>query len=200
MSLGGFTTLMAGLEPGYVDDRAKALVPMAGSACFLTNAAFEAPGPPMLILHGDADAIVDYEANAGTLYDHAHEPRRLARLVDGTHTGFVDATAQLMGALDHADELGCAALGASLDDIDQEEFDAAFPPDGDYLVPECPMACEGELGAGMDPVRQVQLTRAMTRAFLAGILDSDAEALAFVDEGVGLEGDVVVTTGGPRGE
>ncbi len=104
LSLGGLTTALAGMHPAVRDDRFGALIAAAPATCTLGVEVFEGPNPPLLVVHGDSDQILDFDTHARPLGTSAAFLSRvwLAKLIGGTHTGFPDVTAELFDNLDHA--------------------------------------------------------------------------------------------------
>ena len=85
-SLGGFTSLAAGYNPKLRDKRVGAVAEWAGS--YVDALANGGPpvddGPPLLIVHGDADATVGYSAALATAAA-VGPPWGLITLVGGEH-------------------------------------------------------------------------------------------------------------------
>ena len=188
LSLGGLTTSLVGLHPAVSDPRIDAIVPVAPATCSLGVESFDAPNPPMLIIHGDGDAILDYEEQAVPLFERSSGPRWLARLIGGTHTGFPDLTAELFDGLDHADSVGCGTIESAIDDPDGPMVDP-IDGEGEVLNPDCTAPCvdvEG-YGLGMRPTRQVELLKGLMHAFLDAQSVGDDEALLWIEAGVGLQ-------------
>jgi hypothetical protein len=196
-SMGGLTTALVGLHPAVSDPRLHALIPTAPATCTLGVEVFDAPNPPMLVVHGDGDAILDFDEQALPLFERSKGPRWLARLSGGTHTGFPDVTAGLFDGLDHADSVGCSQIedaisGGELPDVD--------PVDGvgGVIDSGCTAPCtdlEG-YGLGMKPTRQVDLFFALMHVFLDA-QRGDEDALLWLEAGIGLqETDVEVLIGG----
>ena len=200
-SLGGFTTLLAAYDPDELDPRVRAVVAMAAVSCFVPARSFDQPGPPLLVLHGDADALIEYQSQALPLFAAARPPKVLVTLARGTHTGMADVAAEILDALDHADEVGCAALGTVLGD----DPDTTWPPvawqslGAPFLESDCALPCqhEGPLEGGMSTVRQVHLQRVAVRAFLDAHLRADAEADLFLGTGLGPQNEDVTVEVAP---
>lgn len=198
LSLGGLTTALVGLHPAVADPRIDAIVPVAPATCSLGVEIFDAPNPPMLIIHGDGDAVLAFEEQAVPLFERSSGPRWLARLVGGTHTGFPDLTAELFDGLEHADSVGCGTIEGA---IDGEEGPTVDPIDGegDVLDSDCTPACldlEG-YGVGMRPTRQVELLKGLMHAFLDAETGADPDARLWIEAGIGLqEEDVEIRVGG----
>lgn len=164
LSLGGMTTLLGGLYPPLKETRADALIAVAAPGCSLPMSSFDAPTPPLLVVHGDIDAIVPYADNALPVYEAADAPKVLVTLKGGTHTGFPDLSAGFLDAMDNADSLGCDSIAGNL----PEGGDISDLLEGETpLMATCAMPCEDELPTGaMKPTRQVVLLQAAVRAFL----------------------------------
>jgi dienelactone hydrolase len=89
-SLGGVTTIGL-LNDCCIDPRIDAYIPMSGIAVPFPNGAFTYDERhPVLLVHGEDDAIVPY---AGSLhvFDEAHRPKYLLALIDGSHIPFIGA-------------------------------------------------------------------------------------------------------------
>ena len=89
-SLGGLTTLLAGLHPGYRDHRIKAIMPLSPFACFIDDEDyFPATGLPVLLVGGDADKIVEWNGNMPHAFTLVDAPwKYLIKVFGGTHAGF----------------------------------------------------------------------------------------------------------------
>ena len=165
-------------------------------ACSLGEDVLEAPNPPLLIMHGDADAILPIEDNIPPLFDGLTGPRWLATLASGTHTGFPDASAGLFDGLEHADILGCGQIAGALPDDATNPATDELDGVGGVLGVDCAAPCEDEsmLVNGMKPTRQVELSYALVRAFLDSQLQQDPEGTLWLEAGVGLqEADVAMS-------
>lgn len=198
MSLGGTTTLLASLYPPTRDDRVDAIVAVAPATCMLPLDSFGADEPPILFVHGDADAFVPLSANSQPAYDASDDPKALVTLKAGTHTGFPDATASLFDAVPNADSIGCSAAGAVLSQMEDGAMTELIPAGTTLLSDECAAPCEGELvTTTMKPLRQGLLLRASVDAFLASVFDGDADAGAWLSSGLAeAESDVSVQAEG----
>ncbi len=198
LSLGGMTTALVGMHPAVSDDRIDALLPVAPATCALGLESFDAPNPPMLIVHGTADAVLAHDEHALALFERATGPRWLASLIGGTHTGFPDVTAGLFDDLEHADSVGCGTIEGSVETSTPVIVDPV-DGEGDILGPDCSAPCVdlAGYGRGMRPTRQVRLLMALARAFLDAQLRGDADALLWLEAGIGLqEEDVDLLIGG----
>jgi fermentation-respiration switch protein FrsA (DUF1100 family) len=84
-SLGGMTTMGIALNTCCRDPRIRAAVPMAGSLVPYPDGSYDgAIGPPLLIIHGDADDTVPYQS-ALDAYALARAPKALLTHLGGGH-------------------------------------------------------------------------------------------------------------------
>ncbi len=154
-SLGAGVSLMAGFTSGLRDSRLSLVITCAAGA-YEGQTVFDIPDSavPLLLIHGDIDAIIPYDGNAPVLLSAAPGPAYLLTLVGGTHTGFSNASALFFWA-DNADIIGCSALAMAGLDL-----------------------CDMPLPAGMDPQRQHDLTALATWNFIAMHFSRDLEKRA----------------------
>ena len=143
-SLGAGVSLMAGFKSGLRDPRLSLVVTFAAGA-YEGQTIFDTPdiAIPLLLIHGDIDAIIPYDGNAPVLLSAAPGPAYLLTLAGGTHTGFSNVST-LFFWTDNVDNVGCAALSMAGLDV-----------------------CDLPLPAGMDPQRQHDLTAMATWNFIA---------------------------------
>ena len=186
MSLGGFVTLLAGFHPEWSDPRVDAVIGLAPSSCYLPERAMVDATIPTMIIHGTSDILLPFELNAQPVFDALDGDAWLVSLQEGTHTGFPDATAGLLGDLEHADEVGCSALGGNLPSEDEAGTEDIFGADEVFLTDSCPLPCEdgGPTTRGMRPLRQVELTKVAMRTFLDGVVRGEEEGLAILERGL----------------
>jgi dienelactone hydrolase len=198
MSLGGTTVLLAGLDAPFRDPRVDAVIAVAPGACIVPAATFDGDEPPVLYVHGDADAMVPYAAHVLPAYEATDDPKALVTLLGGTHTGFPDATAALFDGLPNADAVGCGAAGGLIQATDPSAIAAMFPEGTAFLNEDCAAACEGELPQQtMRPTRQGLLLRAAANAFLAAEIGGDVQAARWLVDGLPrAEADVTVRAEG----
>jgi dienelactone hydrolase len=180
VSMGGLTTLLVALHPVLQDRRVKAALPIAALSSFFLPGFYHTRELPLLFLHGDTDAFIDYELNSRRAFESAMPNAHLVTLERGTHAAFAvqfDAsTIALLNDLlgkpgahpSNPDGFGCGAVadalhgGASpLDGLGgRENFVDDHPANG--LSP-----CDGDeyKKAAMDPAVQVGLTATTAAAF-----------------------------------
>jgi predicted dienelactone hydrolase len=189
-SLGAFTVMLAGLHPSERHAAVGGVILLAGSGCHLPTTTFDGPELPLLLLHGDRDAIIPLADGARPIFVAAPAPAWLVTLVDGTHTGFVDSMAELLSGLTHADSLGCDALTGELPAAPSADYTAWFSSlGGTPLTQDCAPACSdlSVLDRGMNTLRQVELTAVTVRAFVAAVRHGDADAREFLGERLAAE-------------
>lgn len=188
-SLGAFTATLAGFHPAERHDAVVGVVLMAGPACYVPDNTFEGSETPLLVIHGDRDAIVPFENGAEALFDAAPGERWLLRLAGGTHTGFVDAMTELLLGLAHADSVGCSAISGQIPGVDEVRSDYEswwLGMGGVPLIDDCAEACGDPslLETSMSPDRQVEILDVAVRAFIEWVLRGDERARRFLDKGL----------------
>jgi fermentation-respiration switch protein FrsA (DUF1100 family) len=88
-SLGGVTTLGVAANSCCLDPRADAAVAFSGGPLPFTGGTyFSEPTPPLMLVHGTADAIAPYAASVA-VYSQAPPPKALLRLERAPHTPFL---------------------------------------------------------------------------------------------------------------
>jgi predicted dienelactone hydrolase len=144
--MGAGVSLLAGFKSGFRDPRLSLVVAFAAAARReQAQIIFDRPdnAVPLLLIHGDIDAIIPYAENAPALLSAAPGPAYLLTLFGGTHAGFAHVSTGFFWT-DNPDTVGCAAL--SIVGLDM---------------------CDLPLPAGMDPQRQHDLTAMATWNFIA---------------------------------
>lgn len=177
-SLGALTTFLVTHHPDLRDPRIGAAITYAGPAFMFTELFWNHAEVPILLVHGDIDVIIEYEANAVRAFERAAPMAGLVTILGGTHTGFA-AMAALLGFAANPDEVGCATIAGALPE-DQPNMLLAFVDEEKGIVAEesPPICPEGELPPSMAVSRQHQLTIAASRAFLELNLSTDSTARA----------------------
>ncbi|MFO0693894.1 MAG: hypothetical protein U0230_10095 [Polyangiales bacterium] len=178
VSLGGMTTLLVTYHTSLRDPRIDVAVAMAPVSGLFTPTFYEPSNAPLLVLHGDIDAILDYRVHAEAVRANAHAPRSLLTIAGGTHTGFTALSHLFEDATNNVDSVGCmqltmggssdpnlmysmwiTSLGGAQAGVEQPATASAF--------------CPATLPDGMHPIRQLSITSAAAYAFIASYLDAD---------------------------
>jgi predicted dienelactone hydrolase len=191
LSLGGLTTTLAAFHPVLRDPRISAAVSIAGPSAMFTDTFFANARLPFLMIAGDADAIVDYAANAAPLPGKLVHGGALLTLAGGSHTGFSPMSDGVMRAFGNPDRIGCFALSRTLHIEPRESpfADLGRPDQGILAAGDLPLPCakgapERALAAG----RQLMITTLALHAFFeshwASDLDERARAAAYLAEGI----------------
>ena len=119
LSLGGMTSTLVGFHSDLRDPRVAAVVSIAGPSVMFTPAFFETADLPFLMIAGDEDAVVDYEANAASLPARA-PGAGLVTLRAGSHIGFAEIARYLFRWAANVDNFACRRLLAVLADRSPE--------------------------------------------------------------------------------
>jgi dienelactone hydrolase len=189
-SLGAYTNTLAGFHPAERHPAVVAVILLAPSGCYIPDNTFDEAEIPLMIIHGDKDAIIPWENGPEALFSAARGERWLLRLQNGTHTGFVDAMTDLLGGLAHADSVGCSAISGQIPDVVEirSDYQAWWMGLGGMpLIEDCSDPCSDPslLEVGMKPERQVEILDVATRAFLMYVLENDRRARRFLDRDLG---------------
>lgn len=175
LSLGGLTTTLVAAHPTMRDPRIKAAVSIAGPGDIFGRDYFAA-APPLLMIAGTADEIVDYEENAAPIPARLREGGLLT-ITGATHVGFTHVATGFLRVFSSADAFICS--------LAKESFEArAHPFAGRFGGPELGLlepatftpACTKELAASVTPKRQQDLTTVAVHAFFASRFDADEGA------------------------
>ena len=189
LSLGGTTTFLAAFRPTLRDPRVRAAAPMAGGTCFFGPSFYGTRSVPLLIVHGDLDAIVPYPQNAVFAFDEANRPKYLATLVGGSHTGFADGT-EIFDTQNNVDDVGCFALRGTLPEGgNQSLLDDLGGAAAGIIAGDCPAPCSGSspLPRAIRPSRQHQLTILTIVPFFEATFRGDQRARHFLEETAAAE-------------
>lgn len=213
VSLGGLTSLLVAHHRSLHDPRVRAAAPMAAPASFLTRTFYDHRDVPLLLMHGDRDAFVNYDDNARVAWRNASPYARLLTVVDGSHTGFglpIDGwavdLAQWFSDDDDAhprnpDGLGCGFIGDQLADVDDSMFDALGGADDGVVVTDADRAalpCAGDevTRPALDATTHGRLARTALLAFFNAHLASSSvaqqEACRFLVENLAAHDDLVL--------
>jgi len=189
LSMGAMTTSLAAFHRDLRDDRVDVAVTLAGPSSMFSETFYSFAKVPLLLVHGDADAIVDFDANARAAFERAQAPVDLITIVEGSHTGFAN-TATLFDRRETADEIGCN----SIDDLLPEDdtfLDALGGEELGVIRAVTPVPCQGELPPAMPPSKQHELTVLSVVPFFEQHLSADAatrgDACRYLTEGLVAE-------------
>jgi predicted dienelactone hydrolase len=203
LSLGGLTTWLVTYHPVFRDARVRAAHAMAAPACLFRSQFFRNADVPRMVLHGDSDAIIPFAENGRRAFRGGGAARHLVQMFDASHTGF-SVFATLFDPMVHYDEIGCAAIGAGLGEIDEDDNPfgflggPAFGLRGDAA--RCALPCQDGVPAGpaLEATVHHEITRVAATAFFEAHLRDDDAAYCFLAAGVGESGELtrVRTRGG----
>ena len=191
VSLGGLTTLLVTFHPRFHDARIKVAMPIAALSGFFAPGFYHTRELPLLLVHGDMDAIVNYELNARRAFMRAAPNARLITIAKGTHAAFGaefdPSLAPVLNALiapDNADPsnpdgVGCGAVGATLQKTGPE-FITALGDAKDFInVDEAKLLpCEGDeyTHPAIDPDEQEDIVLRSAIPFFDAHLGSTPDA------------------------
>lgn len=200
LSLGGGTTLLTTFHPTLRDPRIDVAVAFAPVAALFGPDFYATTNTPLLVLFGNADAILDYTVHAAAVRANAQAPRSLLTLDRGTHTGFTNISLVFEGepGYEHIDALGCNGLMMTGGSGTQPDlYTLLGGAAAGLVIPTVEGAfCVTPLGIGMAPSRQLEITNAATLTFLDAYLATDSvareRACAYSERGLPLEADVTL--------
>jgi poly(3-hydroxybutyrate) depolymerase len=194
LSLGGLTSTLAAFHPVLRDPRLSAAVSIAGPSAIFSSAFFAHARLPFLMIAGDADAMVDFAANAAPLPGKLQHGGALLAIGGGSHTGFSPMADGLMRAFGSPDRIGCFALTRTLEvDAMRERYAALGRPEQGVVIPnEVVMPCaHGVPPRALAAGRQLAITTLALHAFLeshwAKNTETRADAARFLAEGLGRD-------------
>ncbi len=166
LSLGGLTTQLATFHRDRRDPRIAAAVSIAGPSAPLEALFFEASDIPFMMIAGDADAIVPYQANAAPIPEKA-PGSLLVSLSGGSHVGFASVATTVLRWARHPDRLVCPMLLNGLDREGNEDELLLQPDPQNGISTTMAMPCDMQTwDRAMRPARQQMLTRLAVYAFL----------------------------------
>lgn len=175
-SWGGLTTLLTAFGP-YSDARVKAILPIAGPACFMDPTSASDTSVPMLVVDGSIDLLVP-RASAHPAYEFAKAPKYYVEIAGANHLRFADVD------IDDAAIVGLVGSGAN------------FQPDSLQVINQLggnSSACLANFGAAPpdDPPlaldRQQEILRAFALPFFDAYLKHSDAAKKFLQEDVAAQ-------------
>jgi predicted dienelactone hydrolase len=181
LSLGGLTSTLAAFHPTLRDPRISAAVSIAGPSAMFAPRFFQSADVPFLMIAGDADAIVDYAANAAPLPGKLAHGGALLTLAGGSHAGFAPMSDGLMRVLGNPDRIGCWALRRALDVKPGANPFAGLGGEEQGLLTalDLPPPCaRGAPREALAPGRQLMITTLALRAQFESVWERGAKARA----------------------
>jgi predicted dienelactone hydrolase len=193
LSLGGLTTLLVAFHDKLRDPRVTSAFAIAAPSCFLTAPFYQTTRMPLMLLQGDADLIVPFQANSVRAFGFAQQPKQLVALARGSHTAFASLASVLDPTMNY-DRIGCSAIqGATNVSSFAALGDASDGISSDTSI--CPAACAMP---PMDPSlladRQQALTKIIGAAFFDATIKGDAAAEKFLQTRLAPENAEVTST------
>jgi hypothetical protein len=141
---------------------------------------------PSLILGGETDSVTPFGLNFTPLYQNNASPKFLAKILNGSHLGFVTNAPALESSF------APAPIDAGLCSI--------LPQANDPVAQACGFCTTLPSAPQLPAQRQLDITRAMGLAFLEAYLRSEPLPEVFLEQIAERENDeLVVTYDGPHG-
>jgi predicted dienelactone hydrolase len=195
LSMGGSTTFLATFHPMLRDPRVRAAAPMAGVACFFGPDFYAQTHVPLLIVHGDIDAVVPYQGNGVFAFGEANPPKYLVTIAAGSHTGFTSGIETIFENVNNPDDIGCRALGGPTGNVASPTLiDSLGGAAAGIVGGMCPEGCaSATLPRSIRPSRQQQLTILSIFPFFEGYLRDDAQARQFLEHTLAAENSELTT-------
>jgi predicted dienelactone hydrolase len=176
-SLGGLTTLLTTYHRKMRDSRIAAAISIAGPTSMLTADYFAGSHVPLLMIYGDADAIVPYPANATPVL-LKYPGSILVSLKAGSHAGFAQPASTLMRFIANPDVVGCRAVLEGLEDELAEQQDGFMSllgdtADGIETGAKIDICTSPPIPLAMQAARQHMFTILASYAFLQSMFADD---------------------------
>jgi dienelactone hydrolase len=176
LSLGGMTTSLVTFHPTLRDPRVTLAATLAGPGAMFSEVFYENGDVPLLAVHGDIDAIVDYETNALSTLTRAGPKVRLISILNASHTGFSDAASPLFDSLENPDVVGCLAIKGRISD-DASFLDLLGGHEEGIVEPNTPALCQNTpLPRSIRPSRQHELTILAVLSFFESLFAPNPQA------------------------
>ncbi len=201
-SLGGMTSSLVTYHRSLHDPRIKAAVTLAGPGSMFDTSFYDHRAVPLLALHGDIDAIVDYDHNALRTVERAAPYATLVTIENGSHTAFApipfeDLVLDVLGALvapdgahpDNPDRLGCGIIADNMPE-NASFLDAMGGAANGMTTADDPTPCAMTYlsQAAIEPSVQREIAAvavlAFFEAYMAEELPRREAACIFLDEGL----------------
>jgi dienelactone hydrolase len=177
LSMGSGVTLFVSFHANVLDERVKATVVLAGNGISYQKLFYETRKKlPLLIMHGDLDAVLPYDPCGTSLRDRAGSPTWFMTIKKGSHAGFAGYSSSVDG---NPDELGCATIATA--DPNRPSSDDTLTRLGGaevgIVVPkDKPKACTIDpLPKSVSGKRQQELTGPVVYAFLESVFAQDED-------------------------
>jgi dienelactone hydrolase len=189
VSMGGMTTSLLTFHATLHDSRIKAAATVAGPASMFSEEFYDHRAIPILGLHGDIDAIVNYDTNARRLLERAAPYSNLLTIEGASHTAFAPIPLEalvlpIFGSLvapegSHSanpDRLGCGVIADSLPDSTDFLRNLGGPQNG-LTDSDDPMPCGMEFLSqpAIDPEEQRRVAVRAVLSFFQAYLGPDAD-------------------------
>lgn len=189
LSMGANVTLFVSFHAKVFDKRVKAAVLLAGNGIYYQESFFETRKElPLLIMHGDLDAVLPYDPCGTALRARAGSPSWFVTLKKGSHAGFAGYARSADG---NPDALGCATISTAnpnrpSNDVTLTRLGGAEV--GIVVPKDKPEACTIKpLPETISGERQQDLTSPVVYAFLESVFAKDEDqrnaGCQYIEEG-----------------
>ena len=180
VSLGGLTTLLVTFHPELHDPRIKVAMPIAALSSFFAPGFYHTRDVPLLFVHGDLDAFVEYELNARRAFARAAPSAHLVTIAKGSHAAFGapfdPVTLPLINALiglpdadpSNPDGVGCGAVSQTLSNTGPGFLESLGGPESFVEPDDGPLPpCDGDeyTHPAINPLEQEEIAVRSAVAF-----------------------------------
>jgi predicted dienelactone hydrolase len=188
LSLGGLTAYMVTFHPTLRDPRVRAAAPLAGNACFLSHGFFGDTTVPLLIVQGDLDAVLPYQAHSLFAFEQANAPKWLVTIANGSHMGFGDSACPGLESMNNPDNIACLGAGGPGGNYYSAVVEGLGGPAVGLVLGDCQNCPKrGPFPRSIRPCRQHELTILSVYPFFEAILRGDQAARRFLDHTLAAE-------------
>jgi dienelactone hydrolase len=180
LSLGGLTTEIATFHPTRRDPRISAAVSIAGLSAMFAPSFFANANVPFLMIAGDADALVDYAANAAMIPDKLAYGGALLTLHGGSHAGFAPQNTGVMRIFGNPDRIACFVMKRRLGSAPIEDPFAELGGEAEGVLhfSRPPPCANGAAPHALAAGRQQLIAMLAMHAFFESVWASDARERA----------------------